>query len=64
MYPSPDRFNSQINHQQSGASKNLEAQLTYMTPENFMRHCIFYLSNGNRLNIFVFNKYVDKALDQ
>ena len=48
-YPLLEKVNSQINEQQNAAIKRLKAQLSYLSPENFMRHAILYLWNRNYL---------------
>lgn len=42
-YPKFQSVNSQVNEQQNSTIKRLRLQLSYMGPENFMRHCKFFL---------------------
>lgn len=40
-------INSQINEQQNSSTKNLAKQLSYMTEENFKKHCSFFMWQKN-----------------
>ena len=48
-YPQLMNMNSQVNEQGNAGTKRIKDQLSYITSENFMKHCIFYLWNKNRL---------------
>ena len=41
------RVNSQLNEQQNSSTQNLDRQLSYMTEENFVNHCNFFLWKKN-----------------
>ena len=47
MYPMLKGLNSQTNEQANAGLKRIKDQLSYMTAENFMHHCCFYLWNKN-----------------
>jgi hypothetical protein len=47
MYPMLKGLNSQANEQANAGLKRIKDQLSYMTAENFMHHCCFYLWNKN-----------------
>ena len=46
-YPHFVHLNSQIAEQANAGLKRIKDQLSYMTAENFMSHCAFYLYNKN-----------------
>ena len=47
-YPALSHINSQVNEQANAGLKHTKDQLSYMTGENFMKHCSFYLWNANQ----------------
>ncbi|XP_066913987.1 uncharacterized protein [Clytia hemisphaerica] len=48
-YPSYKDVNSQINEQQNAATKRLKTQLSYMRPDNFVKHCDLFFWYRNKL---------------
>ncbi|XP_066928489.1 uncharacterized protein [Clytia hemisphaerica] len=44
-----DGMNSEVNEQQNSRTKKLKTQLSYMSPENFMRHCELFFWFRNSL---------------
>ena len=46
-YSKYERINTQLNEQQNSSTKNLDKQLSYMTEENFKKHCSFFLWKKN-----------------
>ena len=47
-YPVYDERNTQVNEQQNSTSQNLARQVSYMTEENFLKHCTFFFWYKNQ----------------
>ncbi len=43
IYVGSEAVNTQINEQQNSTTKHLTRQLSYMTPENFVKHLRFFM---------------------
>ncbi len=50
-YPQFVHLNSQIAEQANAGLKRIKDQLSYMTADNFMMHCAFFLYNKNILKL-------------
>lgn len=48
-YPQMAGINSQVNEQANAGLKRIKGQLSYMTANNFLSHCAFYLWYKNFL---------------
>jgi len=48
LYPQFSNVNSQLSEQSNAGLKRIKDQLSYMTANNFMKHCTFYLWKKNR----------------
>ena len=48
-YPLLSQVNSQINEQANAGLQRIKDQLSYMTADNFVKHCSFFLWNKNNL---------------
>ncbi|XP_022288437.2 uncharacterized protein LOC111100644 isoform X2 [Crassostrea virginica] len=51
IYPQFSALNSQCNEQANAGLKRIKEQLSYMTANNFMMHCTFFLWNKNLLKL-------------
>ncbi|KAL5009419.1 hypothetical protein ScPMuIL_015000 [Solemya velum] len=47
LYPQFNSVNSQLSEQSNAGLKRIKDQLSYMTANNFLSHCTFYLWNKN-----------------
>lgn len=47
LYPQFNSINSQLSEQSNAGLKRIKDQLSYMTANNFLSHCTFYLWNKN-----------------
>lgn len=63
LYPHLATLNSQVNEQGNAGLKRIKDQLSYMTAENFMKHCSFYLWDKNTKVIVKWDNIVGNYLN-
>ena len=48
-YPGFEKINTQVNEQKNSTLKVLKSQLSYMTEDNFLKHCKIFMWQRNKV---------------